>query len=1096
MVRDRFRQAAGSLLILVLWVLATGYILVYVARMRTGFPVDAVNLNTANATELALTFEIDPALAEILTEHRKYLGGFMHVDQLRLLPIFPAVRIKERMREVVGQSRVDLQTADVSGLAEALGVFRPVARRIIDYRNTLPAQRFQRPEDILKVPVLDAQVVDRLLERLIVRRPVDVLWRYVLSICLLGGLFILLPAFLYQRTKLGDPLLFPLTFLLAGLGVMVLFSIKDPLRDTLVFLHHVKGLFYGAAALLFGALMPARSRQALRHYSYLWVLMALLLLLLLRLFGHGPEGARLSLFFFQPVEIVKILFMLFLAGYLSAHGDQLADALHRWNLPVRKNKMVLIRGLAAPRRQDFAPLLGMFTAAIGLFLIVRDLGPALVLYGAVLVTLYLATARSGIVLVGGLLVVFAGWLAYMLNFGVLPVRVEMWLNPWQNAHPNGIQLGQGLWAMASGGVWGTGLGLGATGLIPRGGSDLVFASLGEELGLIGSLAVLILYVLLIWRGLRIALQAQNDFDRLLAAGFTSLLGSQVFFITAGVTGLLPLTGITLPFIAYGTSSLVANMFIVGILWAISVTGEGVSLHGQSPLFRRTVRKLLMAAAFVLLGLVGVGRLFWVQAIAADQIAGRLIRTPDADRVVRAKVNPRLLAIERTIERGSIYDRRGRVLATSRLKEISRELEDNPMRAREFYRKGRYYPRGAAFAHLVGYLNPAFGGPTGLEKEYHAKLRGFQSYSDLVADYRSKDLPRWLTSLRPRAGQDLVLTLDADLQEEAYRILRHVKRAQGDAMGGAAMVVLDPRTGEVLVSASLPTFDPNTLTSEKWQKLRANEDKSHRLIDRARAGVYPPGSSIKIVTAAAGLEEGLEPFFTCRHVWPEVKWSYRGQTYARRQIRDDQGDPPHGRIGMAQAMEVSCNLYFANLGLRLGPEKLHRTLVDWFALRHIAPLPIFAADLPDNAYGQGTMLVTPMEMARIAAAVANKGIMMQPRYVREVREPNGVIAKQFSPTRMGHPFGELNGTRLAEMMHRVVKQGTARGIFDNLSVQVAGKTGTAETKTGNGRPHSWFIGYAPYSRPQYAFACIIENGGYGRRVAAPAVGEMLREIFGR
>lgn len=1096
MARNRSRHAEGSLLTLVLLILAVGFTLVFLARTRIGPPGDAIDLNAASVNELALAFEIDPALAEILVQHRERMGGFVHVDQVRSLSVIPAGKQAERFREAIHQSGVDLYTAGISEIEKILGVPRPVAHRIIAYRDALPERRFQSPEELFKVPVVDAQMFDRLSERLVVRRLVDVFWRFVLSACLLAGLFVAVPVILRKTSSSGDPFLLPITFLLAGLGVITLFSIKDPFRDTMVYLHHVKGLCWGMAALLFGALLPTRTRRALRHYTYVWALAALLLLVALWLFGRGPEGAKLSLFFFQPMEIVKILFMLFMAGYLAARGDQLADALHRWRPPVLKGALARTQGLAVPRRQDFAPLLGMFAAAIGLFLVVRDMGPALVLYGAVLATLYLATARSGVVVLGVLLVVVAGWMAYVLNFGVMPVRVAMWLNPWQNTYPNGMQLGQGLWAMASGGIWGTGLGLGAPAQIPRGGSDLIFASLGEELGLTGSLTVLVLYVLLIWRGLRIALHTPNDFDRLVAAGFTSLLGCQVFFITAGVTGLLPLTGITLPFVSYGSSSLVVDMFMVGALWAISLPDGSVAVIGQKPLFRRTARKLLTTAAFTLLGLVGTGRLFWVQAIASDQIAGHLIRTPDADRIVRSKVNPRLLAIERAIERGSIYDRRGQVLATSRLGEISREMEDDPARARKFYRKGRYYPRGAAFAHLIGYLDPAFGGPTGLEKDFHAELRGFQNYSDLVSDYRAKDLPRWLTRIHPRVGKDLVLTLDADLQEEAHRILRRTKRAKGSSAGGAAMVVLDPLTGEMLVSASVPTFNPNTLTPDRWRALLANEDNSHRLVDRARAGVYPPGSSIKVATAAAGLEEGIEPVFTCNHAWRDVRWSYQGQIYFRRQIRDDQGDPPHGRIGMARAVQDSCNLYFAKLGLKLGPERLHRAFAERFELHRIAPLPDFAADLPDNAYGQGTMRVTPTEMARIAAAVANKGAMMQPLYVREVREPGGAIVKRFSPTRMGRPIGELNARRLAEMMHRVVRQGTARGVFDDLPVEVAGKTGTAETDTGNKQPHAWFIGYTPYSRPRYAFACIIENGGYGRQAAAPAVREMLQEIFGR
>src|SRR5262249_48115777 len=158
-----------------------------------------------------------------------------------------------------------------------------------------------------------------------------------------------------------------------------------------------------------------------------------------------------------------------------------------------------------------------------------------------------------------------------------------------------------------------------------------------------------------------------------AAGLTSLLGMQTFLIIAGVTGALPLTGITLPFMSYGNSSLVCDFFLLGLLRAISAPGDSVSASEPNPLFRKTLRNLATVFAIGLLGILGVGRLMWIQAVDADEIAGAIIRTPDADGVVRSKINPRFLALERQIRRGSVYDRNGRVLATSDLTEISQAL---------------------------------------------------------------------------------------------------------------------------------------------------------------------------------------------------------------------------------------------------------------------------------------------------------------------------------------------------------------------------------------------------------------------------------------
>jgi peptidoglycan glycosyltransferase len=652
--------------------------------------------------------------------------------------------------------------------------------------------------------------------------------------------------------------------------------------------------------------------------------------------------------------------------------------------------------------------------------------------------------------------------------------------------------------MGSGGTWGSGLGLGAPGEMSRPGSDLMFASVAEELGLIGAMFVLVCFCVLIWRSLRAALEARSDFDRLLAVGLTTLLACQVFLITAGVSGLLPLSGIALPFVSFGNSALVSGFFLIGLLRGISAPAGKEDAAEVRPLFRRTVAQFATAAVVGLIGLVGVARLAWVQGVLADQTAGRLVRTPDADRVVRAKVNPRLTGIERSIRRGSIYDREGRVLATSRLDEISAAVGGDAAKVRRLAGKGRYYPRGADLAHLVGYADPGVGGPAGLEREFNSDLRGFDSYSELLQDYRAKDLPVWWPAAlggRPRReARDVVLTIDADLQRAALRILRE----RAGKTGRAAMTVLDPATGEVLVSVAIPNYDPNTLTPDRFRTLSADADKTHPLLDRSRFGYYPPGSTLKVATGGIGLEEGVEHSVNCQHALRNSRWTHGGEVYFRRQILDDRTDPPHGPTRMHEGLRVSCNVYFASLGLALGPERLYHGFADadrW-AFSRVQPLPGFAAELPTSAFGQGTMLATPTEMARVAAAVANRGQMMRPVLWKQTRTRDGETVRAAAPDLMSRPLGEANAAAMAEMMRSVVTGGTARGVFEELPVEVAGKTGTAQTESGNKQPHSWFIGYAPYTKPSYAFSCVIENGGYGKRGAAPALRDILAEVYRR
>ncbi|MCC6729496.1 MAG: FtsW/RodA/SpoVE family cell cycle protein [Chthonomonadales bacterium] len=1109
MARDPGRRVEGSLLLFAYLVLGLGAVLVFLAKGPFGAPGDAVDINTATTDRLALALHIDPALARILTARRSSVGAYRSVRQLagvRVLDRAAAARAAAQLR----LAGLDPRSAALRDLTRTLDVPRAVARRIVEFERASAPSAAHVPLD---VPVLDAERFRVAAPRLVVRGAGAVALTFFGLALLMAIAGTLLAGALRRSAPGADGVLLPAMLFLCGLGYLVLFSIPDPLRDAPLHVAHAWGVLSGLLALWAAASMRSHrpdgarglarllpGRSALRRYTYVWALAGLCLLALLLAFGQGPRGVRLSLGGFQPVEVVKILLVLFAAGYLAEHGRSLAEALNRWRPPILKGRAARFGGLALPRRADLGPLAAVCCLALGLFVIVRDMGPALVLFGTFVGIYYVATGRSGAVWLAAIVLVACGGAAYAMGIGVIPVRVDMWLAPWDNRHRNGMQLGQALWGMASGGLVGTGLGLGAPATMPRARDDLVFAGVAEQLGLVGAACVLTVVVVLVARGLRIAVRAESDYDRLLAAGFATLLGWQVFLIVAGVTGLLPLSGLTLPFVGRGNSALLADMLMIGLLRGISTPSPSVAVASTNPVFGRAARSMATAVAFGLLGLVLLGRLAWVQALASDDIAGRTIRTPDADGVARAKVNPRLLAVEHSIERGSIYDRRGQVLATSRLDEISAALDGAPAAAARYHGKGRYYPRGELTAHLVGYLDPALGGPTGLEGDFNADLRGFARYADLVADYRARNLPRWLTGVPERVGRDVVLTLDADLQEEAFGILRNAAGARRDRRTGApreraAMVVLEAATGEVLVSASIPSYDPNRLSRHSWAALTKEGDDRARLLDRGRFGYYPPGSTIKVATAAAALENGVDILYDCNHVARNVRWRYGGHSYARRRIVDDAHDPPHNVIGLARALRVSCNLYFARLAIALGPEKLREELVDGFELSAVKPVAAFAADLPDNGYGQGTMLVTPTEMARVAASVANRGRMMRPLYWREVRQRRNVVRRS-APALLARPLGETNAGGLAEMMRAVVTDGTARGVFDSIPVQLAGKTGTAETNAGDARPHSWFIGYAPFTRPHYAFACLIENGGYGRSGAAPAMNAFLGAVFGR
>jgi peptidoglycan glycosyltransferase len=1074
--RDPSRRDEGSLILLTLLLLWSGAFLVYLAKTRDGIPSNALNVNAASASELERVLGIDTARARRLFAARNRMDGFRYATQIGEIPL-----LTRAQAEKLAGSRTSVKDLSARELERLLQIPRSFAVRLREYVADNPDVKSPSWRVLARIPLLSAETMAAVEGRLIARGVRGVFVRFAVTAVLLSVLIFLIPALLRRVGVRADPVLIATVFSLCVFGVFAQFSLRDPFRDSVVYGHHAAGLFLGLVGLIIAGVMPGiqsgsiPSRSNLRRYTYLWGVGAILLTVLLLLFGSGPGGVKLSLWFFQPIELVKLLLVLFAAGYLADRSGLLSDSVHRW-------KLKSLPGISTPRREDIAPLAGLFAIALLLFVAVRDLGPALVAFGAFVALFYVATGRAGIIWAGLLVIVLGAFTAYRLRIGVIPVRIDMWLSPWTNPHANGMQLGQSYWALSSGGLWGTGLGLGMPGTLPRGRDDLVFAVLGEELGLVGSISILVLYSLLITRGFRAARLALTDFDRMLAAGISALFACQVFLVLAGVSGLLPLSGITLPFLGYGNSALVVNLFAAGLLIGISHRPRRDESTRFTSTSNEPLQRAALASSFGILVLVGIGRIGAVQLIRDNATAGMRVRTPDSDGVNRPKTNPRLLAMERRIPRGAIFDREGRTLAATRGAK-------------------RTYPYGEAIAHLVGYLDPAVGGPVGMEKEFNNTLRGFRSHAELIHEYRNKDLPFALLFRAPRAGADLHLTVDAELQKKAFAALKSRAAALTDRRTGgrknrASMVMTDPSTGEVLIAVSLPSFDPNGLTVRRWRTLMTDSAKEARLFDRARMGAYPPGSSLKVATAAAALEAGLEPVFSCAHVAHGLRWKYDGRTYVREKLTDDEGDPPHGRVALPEGLRHSCNIYFARLGMTLGVGRLQNAFEEQFGLRYTKAGRVFAKDLPLNAIGQGTMLASPMEMARIAASVANRGIMLQPRFVKEIRDRNGRSRYSGTPSIMARPIGELNASKLAEMMRSVVTDGTARGVFGRLPVEVAGKTGTAETDEGDRQPHSWFIGFTPFSKPQYAFACIIENGGYGKRGAAPAVNDVLQEVFRR
>lgn len=357
----------------------------------------------------------------------------------------------------------------------------------------------------------------------------------------------------------ADPVLLPVVVALNGLGLAMIYRIDLASRTDL----SSKQLMWTTAGVLLfaGVILLLRDHRRLQSYTYTSGFLAVLLLVLPLVPGLGRDinGARIWIgvggFSFQPGEVAKVLLVVAFSGYLVLHRDALALAGRR------------VAGIDFPRGRDLGPILAMWLISLGILVFQSDLGSSLLFFGLFLVMLYVATERPGWLVVGAALFVGGSLLAYTF-VGHVKDRVEGWLDPFGDTSRFG-QIVEGLYGMAYGGLVGRGLGQGEPWRIPFAYSDFIFAAIGEELGLTGVIAVLLLFGIIVERALRTALICRDGFGKLMATGLGVVFAVQVFVVVGGVTRLIPLTGLTTPFMSYGGSSMVANWVVIGLLLRIS-----------------------------------------------------------------------------------------------------------------------------------------------------------------------------------------------------------------------------------------------------------------------------------------------------------------------------------------------------------------------------------------------------------------------------------------------------------------------------------------------------------------------------------------------
>jgi len=561
----------------------------------------------------------------------------------------------------------------------------------------------------------------------------------------------------------ADPYLFPIAALLSGWGLLTIWRL-----DSNFGARQAIWLGISAFVFLYGLRLPA-TLDFLRRYKYILLTSGLILTALTLIFGTNPigYGPRLWLgccgLYFQPSEPLKLL----LVGYLAAYFAE--------RIPIQIRPLALIY-----------PTLFVSGIAILLLLFQRDLGTASIFIAIYTIVIYLATGKRRTVIISGLFLVFVAFIGYYL-VDIIQVRIDTWINPWDDPSGRSYQIIQSLLAIANGGIEGRGPGLGSPALVPVAISDFIYAAIAEETGLFGTVALIALLGTFLMRGLRAALRAPDLFRRLLAAGITAYVGIQALLIIGGNLRILPLTGVTLPFISYGGSSLLTSFIALLVLLIISNHMD----EDPAPLPKPQPYIALGAALALGLFSAALANGWW-----------SMVRGPD---LLTRTDNPRRIIEDRYVQRGMLLDRTNDVITstTGTSGSFTRVYE---------------YPD---LAPITGYNHPVYG-QSGLEASLDDYLRGVKGNPSSTIVWN-----QLLYGMSPH-GLNVRLSIDLYLQYRADELL---------VGHNGAIVMLNATSGEVLVMASHPTFNPNHLNEIGPQ---LNKDPQKPLINRAMQGVYPVG----------------------------------------------------------------------------------------------------------------------------------------------------------------------------------------------------------------------------------------------------------------
>ena len=703
-----------------------------------------------------------------------------------------------------------------------------------------------------------------------------------------------------------DPFILPLIAFLSGIGLMTIWRLFPNLgiRQTI-------WIAVSTLVILLGLFFPGFIRY-LRRYKYIWLILGLVLTGLTIILGTNPLGGGSTRWLnilgihFQPSEMLKLLLIAFLAGYFT---DRLSTS--------------------ERRLEDFLPTILIIGIGILLLVFQGDLGTATIFLLIYLSMLFTSQGNKWVLVITPILFILAGITGYFF-IDVVRLRVDTWLNPFGDPTGASYQIIQSVVAIAEGNMIGAGPGLGSPGLIPVSVSDFIFSAIAEELGFLGVTVIILIFIFLIYRGLQIAIQTNNSFHRYLTLGILFYFGIQSILIIGGNIGVLPLTGVTLPFVSYGGSSLLVSFF--GALILLTISHQTRSANQESQIYQP---RYAMVGSLLIVGLI-IEILF--TSMLSFWFNTSLINRPE---------NPRWIINDRFSERGEILDRNNLVIKT------------NTGDIGSFQRTSNHIP----LYPVIGYTHPTFG-QTGIEAAMFPYLRGIEGYPYSTQFWHN------LLYNQPPPGLNTRLTIDLNLQRLANQQL-------GEQIG--AVVLMNANSGEIISMASHPYFNAADL-STIWEDLVTDENAP--LVNRATQGLYPPGAALFpfMLTAQPNI---LDQFPEPENMFPQLQGnlgcainpedSLTWSTIMANGCRNVQ-------LSLAEMIGID-PIYetYQSFGFFDTP-RFH--------------LPVAEAGPPDLTnmtgffLGEDNFRVSPLQIAMAASALTNFGELPGPRIVNAYQDPGG------------------------------------------------------------------------------------------------------------